>query len=168
MLCFRWSIRQRYGRETREDLTQDLLVHLMERSLPRFRSDHPRAAKLETYLFGCLQKKLIDHLRRLGRAPVTRSLSSFSGVCAQHTPPLDLLAAAELDQLIERIKSAPEQFFSANDADLLKRLAAHHGRTRRDQAKALGMSASNLSRRLAQMLPHARAAMDHSNQGEQQ
>ena len=101
---------------TRDDLQQDALLHLIDRSLPRFDAQNPGGARLETYLFGCLHRSIRMGLRTRRRAQRRDAAAIAEAREASTTSPLDQLIAREVSQQLRAIFERPHQHLEPDEA----------------------------------------------------
>jgi len=149
---------RRVPRRLRDDLIQDVLVELLEDSIPRFDAGDERQAKLETFLFRCIINRTRNHIRKLKSDRLTRAVP-LTGVDVSVNS-----TRADIDDRVQalagRVVEHPEAFLTADDAALLRIFIANAGATQAEIARLVGEKhRQKISKRLGQIMRRTLAAV---------
>lgn len=154
-LCGGVRKRRGWSAESREDTAQNILIDLLEVSLPKFDLEDLRAARLETFLWHCMVNSLRSHLKKLKRDRFNYSEPMTPAVVAEQRGQ-DLDDAVDdvaIGRIAAKVIQAPEQFLSARDAAFLRLWLDRQGATQRELAATLGLSSRQIvSNRLERIM----------------
>src|SRR5262249_37813293 len=119
-----------------DDIAQEVRFHLWTHSLPRFDAWRKPRSKVGTFLRHCMFDAVTDQLRKISRRRRSRRISRLR-------PAPDNFADRQIEQLSEDIMAAPERFFRATKAQVLRGLI--NGQSRERIAKKLRTNVKHVS-----------------------